>query len=348
MSGNVPLVNVLSEALVRDACQNNKNKNKPEAKREVESFIQKNHQFIDECLINNSPPPERIVIFDEAQRAYDLKKTINTLKNKRNKLDINLEDLNSSQPEILLKSLDLHQGWSVLVCLVGGGQEINKGEGGMEEWLKAIRDHFPTWKVWISNKLDSKYYLPSFNLDQLQGRLFRKDHLHLGTSIRSFRSEKVTEFISNLLEGNLLEAKNLLIELKSSYPIKITRSLDKAKNWLRKKARGSERYGLLSSSGACRLKTLGIFVESITDKKVANWFLEEKNDVRSSFALEDAATEFKVQGLELDWSGLIWDGDFIKNSEGWLYKSFGGTKTRLSTEWLQRNSKLLKLDLKTL
>ena len=298
LSGNVPLVNVLSEALVRDACQNNKNKNKPEAKREVESFIQKNHQFIDECLINNAPPPERIVIFDEAQRAYDLKKTINTLKNKRNKIDINLEDLNSSQPEILLKSLDLHQGWSVLVCLVGGGQEINKGEGGMEEWLKAIRDHFPTWKVWISNKLDSKYYLPSFNLDQLQGRLFRKDHLHLSTSIRSFRSEKVTEFISSLLEGNLLEAKNLLIELKSSYPIKITRSLYKAKNWLRKQARGSERYGLLSSSGAYRLKTLGIFVESITDKKVANWFLEEKNDVRSSFALEDAATEFKVQGLE--------------------------------------------------
>ncbi len=325
LSGNVPLVNVLSEALVRDACQNNKNKNKPEAKREVESFIQKNHQFIDECLINNAPPPERIVIFDEAQRAYDLKKTINTLKNKRNKIDINLEDLNSSQPEILLKSLDLHQGWSVLVCLVGGGQEINKGEGGMEEWLKAIRDHFPTWKVWISNKLDSKYYLPSFNLDQLQGRLFRKDHLHLSTSIRSFRSEKVTEFISSLLEGNLLEVKNLLIELKSSYPIKITRSLDKAKNWLRKQARGSERYGLLSSSGAYRLKTLGIFVESITDKKVANWFLEEKNDVRSSFALEDAATEFKVQGLELDWVGLIWDGDFIKTSTDWLYKSFRGT-----------------------
>ena len=325
LSGNVPLVNVLSEALVRDACQNNKNKNKPEAKREVESFIQKNHQFIDECLINNAPPPERIVIFDEAQRAYDLKKTINTLKNKRNKIDINLEDLNSSQPEILLKSLDLHQGWSVLVCLVGGGQEINKGEGGMEEWLKAIRDHFPTWKVWISNKLDSKYYLPSFNLDQLQGRLFRKDHLHLSTSIRSFRSEKVTEFISSLLEGNLLEAKNLLIELKSSYPIKITRSLDKAKNWLRKQARGSERYGLLSSSGAYRLKTLGIFVESITDKKVANWFLEEKNDVRSSFALEDAATEFKVQGLELDWVGLIWDGDFIKTSTDWSYKSFRGT-----------------------
>ena len=326
LSGNVPLVNVLSEALVEDACQNNKNKNKPEARREVESFIQKNHQFIDECLINNAPPPERIVIFDEAQRAYDLKKTINTLKNKRNKLDINLEDLNSSQPEILLKSLALHKGWSVLVCLVGGGQEINKGEGGMEEWLKAIRDNFPEWKVWISNKLDSKYYLPSFNLDQLQGRIFRKDNLHLGTSIRSFRSEKVTEFISNLLEGNLLEAKNLSIELKSSYPIKITRSLDKAKNWLRKQARGSERYGLLSSSGAHRLKTLGIFVESITDKKVANWFLEEKNDVRSSFALEDAATEFKVQGLELDWTGLIWDGDLIKNSEDWLYKSFVGTK----------------------
>ena len=324
LSGNVPLVNVLTEALVDDACPNNKNK--PAARREVQSFIQKNHHFIDECLINNAPPSERIVIFDEAQRAYDLKKTINTIKTRRNKLDINIKDLNSSQPEILMKSLNLHKGWAVLVCLVGGGQEINKGEGGMKEWLKAIRDHFPNWKVWISNELDSKYYLTSFNLDQLQGRLFRKDHLHLSISLRSFRSEKVNKFISNLLEGNLLETKNLLIETKSFYPIKITRSLDKAKNWLRKQARGSERYGLLSSSGAHRLKTLGIFVESITDKKVANWFLEEKNDVRSSFALEDAATEFKVQGLELDWTGLIWDGDFIKNSEDWLYKYFWGTK----------------------
>ena len=127
----------------------------------------------------------------------------------RNKLDINLEDLNSSQPEILMKSLDLHKGWSVLVCLVGGGQEINKGEGGMEEWLKALRDNFPDWKVWISNALDSKYYLPSFNLDQLQGRLFRRDNLHLSISIRSFRSEKVAKYISNLLEGNISETYNI-------------------------------------------------------------------------------------------------------------------------------------------
>ena len=340
LSGNVPLVNVLSEALIKDACQNNRNKNKPEAKREVESFIQKNHRFIDECLINSGPPPERIVIFDEAQRAYDLKKTIKTLKDKRNKLDINLNDLNSSQPEILLKALDLHKGWAVLVCLVGGGQEINKGEGGMEEWLKAIRDYFPKWKVWISDKLDSKFYLPSFSLDQLQGRLFRKDHLHLGTSIRSFRSEKVTKFVTDLLEGNKIEMKNLLIELKYLYPIKITRSLDKAKNWLREQARGSERYGLLSSSGARRLKTLGIFVDSITDKKVANWFLVGKNNVNSSFALEDAATEFKVQGLELDWAGLIWDGDLIKTSTDWLYKSFVGTKWRNIKDEESKKNKL--------
>ncbi len=339
VSGNVPLVNVLSESLAEDASKN-KSKTKSEALLEIKSFIQHNHRFIDECLIKKAPPLERIVIFDEAQRAYDLKKTINSLKSRRKQLELNIEDLNSSQPEILMKSIDLHKGWAVLVCLVGGGQEINKGEGGIEEWLRAIRDNFPNWKVWISNELDSKYYLPSFNLDQLQGRLFKKDHLHLSISIRSFRSEKVALFISKLLEGNILEAKNLLIELSGLYPIKITRSLEKAKSWLRKKARGSERYGLLTTSGAYRLKPLGIFAGSIAKEKVASWFLKEKNDVRSSFALEDAATEFQVQGLELDWTGLIWDGDFIKHSKDWLYKSFEGTAWKNMDDKEKRRNKL--------
>jgi len=324
VSGNVPLVNVLTESLAEDASKN-KTKTKIEALSEIKSFIQHNHRFIDECLIKKEPPTERVVIFDEAQRAYDLKKTNNSLKSRRNQPDYNFEVLNSSQPKILIKSIDLHRGWAVLVCLVGGGQEINKGEGGIDEWLKVIEDHFKNWKVWISNKLDSKYYLSSFNLDQLEGRLIRKDNLHLSISLRSFRSEKVTKFISSLLDSNILEAKNLLVELKELYPIKITRSLKKAKDWLRKKARGSERYGLLSSSGASRLKPLGIYAGSITKDNVASWFLKEKNDLRSCFALEDAATEFQVQGLELDWTGLIWDGDFIKTKNSWLCKSFKGT-----------------------
>ena len=321
LTGNVPLVSVLSESLAIDASKNNKNKTKAEALREVKSFIQNVHHFRDECLENNSPPTERIVIFDEAQRAYDLDKTKSFMKRNKNKPDFNF-----SEPEFLIQSMDRHTGWTSIVCLVGGGQEINKGEGGMEEWLKALRDNFPDWKVWISNALDSKYYLPTFNLDQLNGRLFRRDNLHLSISIRSFRSEKVAKYISNLLEGNISETKNLLGELKDLYPIKITRSLTKAKHWLRNHARGSERYGLLTSSGASRLKPLGIFSGSITKDNVASWFLKENNDVRSSLALEDAATEFQVQGLELDWAGLIWDGDLIKTSTDWLYKSFVGTK----------------------
>ena len=339
VSGNVPLVDVLSESLASDASKN-KNKNKNEALREIGSFIQHNHRFIGDCLIKKTPPLERILIFDEAQRAYDLKKTISSLKRRRRQLEINLEDYDSSQPEIILKSIDLHEDWAVIVCLVGGGQEINKGEGGMGEWLKVIRDDFPNWKVWMSNELDSKDYPSSFNLDQLHGRLFRNDYLNLSISIRSFRSEKVAKFISNLLEGDSLEAKNILSELKDSYPIKISRSIEKAKNWLRKQSRGSERYGLLTSSGACRLKPLGIFAGSIAKDKVAKWFLEEKNDVRSSFALEDAATEFQVQGLELDWTGLIWDGDFVKTSKDWQYKSFSGTEWKNIIDKEARRNKL--------
>ena len=333
LTGNVPLVSVLSESLAIDASKNNKNKTKSEALREVKSFIQNVHHFRDECLENSSPPTERIVIFDEAQRAYDLDKTKSFMKRNKNKPDFNF-----SEPEFLISSMDRHTGWTAIVCLVGGGQEINKGEGGMEEWLKALRDNFPDWKVWISNALDSKYYLPSFNLDQLQGRIFRRDNLHLSISIRSFRSEKVATYISNLLEGNISETSNLLGELKDLYPIKITRSLTKAKHWLRNQARGSERYGLLTSSGASRLKPLGIFSGSITKDNVASWFLKANNDVRSSLALEDAATEFQVQGLELDWAGLIWDGDLIKTSTDWLYKSFVGTKwNNIMDQEAQRN-----------
>ena len=163
-------------------------------------------------------------------------------------------------------------------------------------------------------------------MNQLKERLFKNEYLHLGVSIRSFRSEKVSKAISALLDDERLVAKNIFKEINDIYPIKITRSVEKARNWLIRKARGSERYGLLVSSGGRRLKPLGIFAGLVTDKKSHIWFLNEEGDVRSSFALEDPATEFQVQGLELDWTGIIWDGDLIKASDNWLYRSFKGTK----------------------
>ena len=240
---------------------------------------------------------------------------------KKNKPNFNL-----SEPDFLISAMNRHKGWAVIVCLVGGGQELNDGEGGMEEWLKALRDKYPEWNVWISNQLDSKYYLPTFDLTQLGNRLFKNDFLHLGVSIRSFRSEKVSSAISALLEDDNLRAKTAIKEINTLYPIKITRNIDRARSWLRNNARGSERYGLLVSSGARRLKPLGLIAGIIDEKDSPNWFLNSKEDIRSSFSLEDPATEFQVQGLELDWTGIVWDVDLIKSETGWLFRSFKGTK----------------------
>ena len=320
LSGNGPLVRVLSESLARDAYEN-KNKKKSIALRETKSFIQNIHHFRDECLENEAPPLERIAIFDEAQRAWNLPKTKTFMQVKKNKPHFNL-----SEPDFLISAMNRHKGWAVIVCLVGGGQELNDGEGGMEEWLKALRDKYPEWNVWISNQLDSKYYLPTFDLTQLGNRLFKNDFLHLGVSIRSFRSEKVSSAISALLEDDNLRAKTAIKEINTLYPIKITRNIDRARSWLRNNARGSERYGLLVSSGARRLKPLGLIAGIIDEKDSPNWFLNNKEDIRSSFSLEDPATEFQVQGLELDWTGIVWDGDLIKSETGWLFRSFKGTK----------------------
>ena len=318
LSGNGPLVRVLSESLARDA-KDNYGKKISDARRETTSFIQNIHHFRDECIKNENPPLERIVIFDEAQRAWHLEKTRNFMQTKKG-----IPDFNSSEPDFLIGAMNRHKGWAVIVCLIGGGQEINDGEAGMEEWLRALKDHYPKWQVWTSYQLDSRYYLPTFDLTNLRGRLIKSEHLHLGVSIRSFRSEKVSKAITSLLEDEKEEALKSIKEISDFYPIKITRSIEKAKEWLRAKARGSERYGLLVSSGAKRLKPLGLFAGLVTEKGTPNWFLNNHEDIRSSFALEDPATEFQVQGLELDWAGIIWDGDLIKTKNNWLYKSFVG------------------------
>ena len=235
LSGNGPLVRVLKEALARDATE--RGQKKSDALREAEAFIQNIHHFRDECLKNPAPPTERIVIFDEAQRAWDIKKTKRFMKEKKQQ-----ENFNASEPEFLISAMDRHNGWASIICLIGGGQELNDGEAGMEEWLKALRDNYPDWKIFIPQQLDSKHYLSTFKLEDLGSRLIQKDRLHLGVSLRSFRSEKLSKAIATLLEGTLEESKIAIQEVSQSYPIRITRSLDDARKWLRNSARGSERY----------------------------------------------------------------------------------------------------------
>ncbi len=325
LSGNGPLVSILREALTRDKVKREREKGnkirKGEAFSEVKSMIQPVHTFRDECLRDSSPPFEHVTIFDEAQRAWNIAQTSNFMKRKKNKPDFNI-----SEPEFLISCLDRHQDWAVIVCLVGGGQEINTGEAGISEWIESVNRKFPEWHVYVSDRLTDSEYAAGHALQLLEQHktvVFNKD-LHLAVSMRSFRAENVSLFVKNLLDMNIEEARNNYQELKDKYPIVLTRDVKKAKQWLKEKARGTERYGIVVSSQAIRLKPYAIDVKSPMDP--IHWFLDDKEDIRSSYYLEDVATEFQVQGLELDWACVTWDGDFRYAPEGWKSFSFVGSK----------------------
>jgi len=149
-----------------------------------------------------------------------------------------------------------------------------------------------------------------------------KSDLHLATSIRSFRSENVSRLVKELLDLELGAARETLRQVQERYPIALTRDLNSARKWLRGKARGSERYGIVVSSQAERLKPYALDVKTPVDP--VHWFLNAKDDVRSSYYLEDVATEFHVQGLELDWACVVWDADFRFAPAGWQHWSFRG------------------------
>jgi hypothetical protein len=220
--------------------------------------------------------------------------------------------------------MDRHKEWCVIVCLVGGGQEINAGEAGLTEWFAALRKQFRTWNVYTSPELSHRDYHWDQDLASMLNGLQHQTlpELHLAVSVRSFRAEKLSEFVSALIAGEAEVARALYEQIRGSYPIMLTRDLAEAKVWLRSKARGSERFGLVASSGASRIKPEGINVrEKIT---ATYWFLNDKSDVRSSYYLEDPATEFDIQGLELDWVGVCWDADFRWVNGGWAHHKFRG------------------------
>lgn len=326
LSGNGPLVAILREALTRDKVRHERELGhkikKHEAMSEVKLFIQNVHHFRDECLVDfEKPPLEHVALFDEAQRAWDLQQTANFMKRKKNK-----PNFDQSEPEFLISCLDRHLDWAVVVCLVGGGQEINTGEAGINEWIEALDRSYPNWTIYISSKLTDSEYGATETLEKInaQAKVINKDELHLAVSMRSFRAENVSLLVKQLLDIQLKEAQKTLVQIKGKYPIVITRDLAKAKQWLKDQARGSERYGIVVSSQAERLKPHAIDVKSPMDP--IHWFLDGKEDVRSSFYLEDVATEFHVQGLELDWACVTWDADFRYSKKGWEYWSFRGDR----------------------
>lgn len=342
LSGNGPLVSILCEALTRDKVQREKERGhkvkKGEVMSEVKMFIQNVHNFRDEGLIDLIKPPiEHVALFDEAQRAWDLQQTANFMQRKRG-----YANFHSSEPEFLISCLDRHLDWAVVVCLVGGGQEINTGEAGISEWIAALDRSFPNWHVYISPRLTDSEYGTEKVLEKIRGHknVTYKEDLHLSVSMRSFRAEHVSLLVKELLDLQPDNAKKTLEQIQVKYPIVITRDLAKAKRWLKTQARGSERYGIVVSSQAERLKPHAIDVKSPVDP--IHWFLDGKEDVRSSYYLEDVVTEFQVQGLEVDWACITWDADFRYTKNGWEHFSFVGDKwnriRKLERQYYLKNS----------
>ena len=321
LSGNGPLVQVLQEALARDHKRQHPKDKKGAARQATKAFIQNIHHFRDDSIKDKTAPDERIVIFDEAQRAWDEKKTTTFMKNKKG-----IPNFDRSESDFLISVLDRHSDWAVIVCLVGGGQEINSGEAGIFEWFNSLRKNYGHWDVYVSDKIDDAEYTQGLGTDKLfaEIRKITVSELHLNTSIRSFRSPDVSQFVKLLLDCDAANARRLLEQFQKQYPIMMTRSLFAAKQWLRKQARGSERYGITASAKAHRLRPYGIYAGY--DINPPRWFLDPKDDLRSSYYLEVIATEFDIQGLELDWTCVAWDGNFRYNGKEWLYNEFRGKK----------------------
>lgn len=320
LSGNGPLVAVLQEALARDLYSKERARSsglsKKEARQRVESFIQNIHRFRDEYLGDKSKPPEHVAIFDEAQRAWNKEQTAKFMQNKRG-----ISDFSQSEPEFLISVMDRHEDWAVIIALVGGGQEINVGEAGISGWFNAVQQTFKHWQVYCSpNLFTGEYVRNGICADSIKD--FRQEaSLHLSTSMRSFRAEKLSSFVHHLIDGNATSAAETYKLIAPYFPIAITRDISKAKAWIKKKTTANRRCGILASSNAIRLKAEGIFVKNTIEPE--NWFLAEGNDIRSSNFLEDAATEFDVQGLELDWTLVAWDADlrFVEDKfQHWQFK----------------------------
>lgn len=353
LSGNGPLVAVLTEALAIDnqkKCQaRGEKKNRSDSRREVGKFIQIIHRYRDNMLAKLKTPiengvleidpkkaiklakagygeVEHVAIFDEAQRSWTHKRLADYLKRGGtygNKLKI--QNFPYSEAAFLIWSLDQREDWATIVCLVGGGQEINTGEAGISEWIKALNEKFTHWRIYISDKLTEAEYAEGRVNELLAGndKVTFSPELHLGVSLRSFRAENLSAFVHALLSFNP-DAAALYDTIKAHYPIVLTRDMAKARAWLRKNTRGSQRSGVLVSKTAARFKPLAVDVLGQGDENAVHWFLMDKTDIRSSNYLEDAATEIQVQGLELDYTCVLWDADLRCENGSWRYFNFNG------------------------
>lgn len=360
LSGNGPLVAVLTEALAQDnikkARERKERKNLTDSRREVSKSIQMIHRYRDNMLAKIKNPvengrleidPEKAVrmekagfgevehvaIFDEAQRSWTHKRLADYLRRGGtygNKLKV--PNFPMSEAAFLIWSLDQREDWATIVCLVGGGQEINTGEAGISEWIKAVNSEFRHWEVHISPKLTDAEYAEGKVSELLKDnpKVIFSDSLHLSVSLRSYRAEKVSAFVHAVLTFDN-NASVIYNEIKDKYPIVLTRDMARARKWLHEKVRGTERIGVLVTKEAARFKPLAVHILPSGDENAVHWFLEDKVDTRSSNYLEDAATEIQVQGLELDYTCLLWDADMRCQNGKWSFFTFNG-----NTRWVEQ------------
>lgn len=347
LSGNGPLVEVLREALKKSVEANDKEREdiwkrakksagrnfdvpKPEklfnkhTQAAINTLIQSSYAFKKDNATHGKPTPENILIFDEAQRVWNQEQMARKHDN---------PVMAVSEPKLLFSIMDRHEDWAVMVCLVGLGQDIYDGEVGINEWFRCGIEEFEKWELYYSLSIFDQ--VEDKNIDQNMilscDRCHPIPELHLKTSIRSFRADKQCQFVDSLLDNNPEKATEVYKMIAEKYPVYITRDFAEAKKWVRSQVRGSQRSGVLACSSAQRLKPEGIYVPKDIDVK--NWFLAPSDDLRSSNMLEVVASEFKVQGLEIDWAIVCWDADLRRNQkdDDWDHYSFRGTR------WNKRN-----------
>jgi hypothetical protein len=312
LSGNVPLVTVLREALARDAAPQGGAAFQA-AERAARTALQNVHRFLEHHVIHAHEIPEaRIIVFDEAQRAWDQAQA--TRDGQRRKSHLSL-----SEPAHTLEIMARHDGWTVIVALIGNGQEINTGEAGLAEWGRVIAAS-PSWRA-VAARRSTTTDDPAQRLAEGAGPwLAFDDDLDLQTPIRSLRSSRGTEWVDAVLQGDA-RAACAIAEATPELPYYITRDASAWRAALRARTRGLRRAGLVASAGARRLRAEGLGVQ-VPD--IADWFLKRWPDIRSSEALETFATEYDCQGLELDVVGLAWGGDFLRHAGQWRARRFVG------------------------
>ena len=325
MSGNGPLVKVLQHLFTQESRKGGSNA--AQARTEARTLLENVHVFARYHTEDNlTCPSNHAIIFDEAQRAWN---------RAQNKKKFNRD---YSEPEMLLKIMERHDDWAIVIALVGGGQEINDGEAGLEEWGRALANSSKDWLIHASPEVieggASTAGHRLFDLS-ISGRTIQTDStLHLRTSNRSLRAEKLAQWVNHVLDGESEQAADLGVT--DRFPIFLSRELSQVRKFLLGHVQGESRYGLIGSSGAARLRAEGLEPNSTfhADYPWEHWYLADRNDVRSSFQCEVFATEFEIQGLELDWIGVCWGGDFVWNSSHacWQTRSF---RPGLNNRWLK-------------